>query len=148
MRWLRKSPPSNVLDDEPPELAFEPRVRALPAGKSLLVLGELQLARGNEGAAEAETLARQVLEAEPENPRALLLLAGATARQGRDPGSEGTGSRGQAAGSPVQLSRPMRLAGPCQLNRLFGGDSVHCYAWLPRIRTRTSPWDRWSETRR
>lgn len=46
------------------------------------------MARGDDGAAEAEALARELLELEPENPRVLLLLAGAMAQQGTDPGSE------------------------------------------------------------
>ena len=85
-RYLDRGPPHVVLHDEPPEFPFDPRVRELAAGESLLLLGELQLARGDEGAAEAEALAQRVLRAEPENPGALLLLAGAMAQQGTDPG--------------------------------------------------------------
>jgi Flp pilus assembly protein TadD len=86
--YLRKSPPSIVLDDEPPDLDYEPSVRTLPAETSLVSLGELQLVRGDEGGGEAEMLARQALKVNAENARAMLLLAEALARQGKDPGSE------------------------------------------------------------
>ena len=65
------------MDQKAPRIAFEPKVRNLPKETSLVLLGELQLTRGEKGAAEAEALARQALEVAPENARAMLLLAGA-----------------------------------------------------------------------
>jgi len=66
-------------------------VNPIPGGIALVALGELELARGDEGAAEAESLARQALEADPQGARAALVLAAALALQGKDPGGELTG---------------------------------------------------------
>lgn len=80
--------PYVVLDEEPPDVPFAPRVRTLSQPEALVLLGELQLARGSDGAAEAETLARLALTAAPESPQAMLLLAAASTERGADSGSE------------------------------------------------------------
>jgi tetratricopeptide (TPR) repeat protein len=83
--YLRKGPPEILVDQKPPEFGFEPEVRKLPAEESLVLLGELQLARGEKGAAQAEALGRRALDGAPDNARAMLLLAGALIQQGREP---------------------------------------------------------------
>jgi Tfp pilus assembly protein PilF len=122
-KYLREDPPYVILDEEPPEFAFEPHVRTVPAETSLVLLGELQLARGDEGAAEAEALARQALEAEPENPRAMLLMAGALAQQGKNPGGELTVRALAIAPDAPEVVRGAACVGLLRLQKVDLADS-------------------------
>jgi Flp pilus assembly protein TadD len=122
-KYLRKDPRSVILDDEPPDLAYEPSVRTLPAETSLVSLGELQLARGDEGGVEAEALARQALDVNPENPRAMLLLAGALAHQGRDPGRELTARALTIAPDAPEIVRRAARVGLLRLQKVELADA-------------------------
>jgi FimV-like protein len=87
-RYADQGPPLVLARHGVPDFEFAPRVQPLPRGAHLLHLCELQLARGADGAADAEALARLALADAPDDPRALVLLALAQVMQDEraDPG--------------------------------------------------------------
>jgi hypothetical protein len=87
-RYADQGPPLVLARHDVPEVDVSPRVAPLPRGAHLLHLCELQLARGSDGAPDAEALARLVLVDAPDDPRALVLLALAQVMQDEraDPG--------------------------------------------------------------
>ncbi|MDJ0851288.1 MAG: hypothetical protein QNK04_23185 [Myxococcota bacterium] len=80
-------------------------MRTPDAASCLHLLGALQLARGDEGAPAAEALARKALEVAPESPHAHVLLAGAMAQQGTDPGNALTERALAAAPDSAEIVR-------------------------------------------
>jgi FimV-like protein len=87
-RYADQGPPLVLARHDVPDFEFSPRVQPLPRGAHLLHLCELQLARGSDGAPDAEALARLALAEAPDDPRARVLLALAQVMQGEraDPG--------------------------------------------------------------
>jgi len=84
--YAEAGPPLVLVKDEVPTVAAtHAGARSLAPGEQLLHLADLQLARGRDGAVDAEMLARRVLETSPDDARALVLRALATLEQGRAP---------------------------------------------------------------
>jgi FimV-like protein len=81
-RYAEQGPPLVLARHDVPDFDFTPVVQPLARGEYLLRLCELQLARGEDGASDAEALARLALAERPGDPRGLVLLALAQEMQG------------------------------------------------------------------
>ena len=82
--YAKAGPPLVLVKDELPALeSSHAGARSLPRTESQLLLAELQLARGEAGAGEAEALAASVLRTELTHARARVVRALARVEQGR-----------------------------------------------------------------